>query len=157
MSIALVRVDDRLIHGQVSVGWVQALKARRIALVDDEVRANDWEQELYRLGVPPGIAVEFVSVDEAAHAVERWMREPEPTIVLTPDVATVERLVDQTGAIRKVNVGGVHEASGRSQRLSYVYLSDSETDALRRLGERGVEVTAQDVPTARAVPLEELL
>ena len=46
MSIVLVRVDDRLIHGQVVVGWVQALGAQRIVLVDDEVSANAWEREL---------------------------------------------------------------------------------------------------------------
>jgi PTS system mannose-specific IIB component/fructoselysine and glucoselysine-specific PTS system IIB component len=153
MSIVLVRVDDRLIHGQVVVGWVQALGVQRIVLVDDEVRANEWERELYRLSVPPGLAVDFASVDEAVELVEQWNGERQRTILLVGEVDTIVLLCGRTEHIRKVNVGGVHDGTTRSQRLSYVYLSDEEVQQLRALSEAGVEVTAQDVPTARAVPL----
>jgi mannose/fructose/N-acetylgalactosamine-specific phosphotransferase system component IIB len=150
-------VDDRLIHGQVVVGWAQALRAKRIVLVDDEVRADEWEQELYRLGVPPGLEVEFASVDEAAERVPDWEASKERTIVLVGGVDTVTRLCDNTHAITRVNLGGVHDRRGRSQRLPYVFLSDDEARQLARLAQNGVKVTAQDVPTARKVPLEHLL
>ena len=65
--IVLYRIDDRLIHGQVVVGWGQRLGIGFIVLVNDEVRASDWEQELYRMGVPPSIEVVFAGVAEAAH------------------------------------------------------------------------------------------
>jgi PTS system mannose-specific IIB component/fructoselysine and glucoselysine-specific PTS system IIB component len=155
MSIVLVRVDDRLIHGQVVVGWVQALGVQRIVLVDDEVSANEWERELYRLSVPPGLAVEFASVDEAVPLVEGWGGERQRTILLVGDLDTIVRLCSRSEYIRKVNVGGLHDGTARSQRLSYVYLSDEEAQQLLALSEAGVEVTAQDVPTARAVPLGE--
>ncbi len=155
MSIVLVRVDDRLIHGQVVVGWVQALGAQRIVLVDDDVRQNEWERELYALGVPPGLGVEFASVDEAVALVEQWGQARERTILLVGDVGTIVRLCGRAEQITKVNLGGLHDGTGRSQRLSYVYLSDEEAQQLYGLSDRGVEVTAQDVPTARAVPLGE--
>ena len=62
-----------------------------------------------------------------------------------------------TGQVKRVNVGGVHHRAGRSERLRYVYLTDDEAGKLRRLASNGVEVTAQDVPTARAVPIKEFL
>ena len=62
MPIALFRIDDRLIHGQVVVGWGQPLELRYIVLVDDEVADSEWEQELYRMGVPPEMTVFFYSV-----------------------------------------------------------------------------------------------
>jgi PTS system mannose-specific IIB component/fructoselysine and glucoselysine-specific PTS system IIB component len=155
MSIVLVRVDDRLIHGQVVVGWVQALGAKRIVLVDDEVSRNEWERELYSMSVPPGLMVEFASVDEAVDAIEEWAAGPQRTIVLVGDVDTVVRLCRGAPQIGKVNVGGLHDATGRTPRLSYVYLSDEEAIQLERLGENGVKVTAQDVPTARAVSLRD--
>src|ERR1051325_3089202 len=65
MSIALYRIDDRLIHGQVVVGWGKRLNVGFIVLVDDAVRASTWEQELYRMGVPPDIDVVFASTAEA--------------------------------------------------------------------------------------------
>jgi mannose/fructose/N-acetylgalactosamine-specific phosphotransferase system component IIB len=61
------------------------------------------------------------------------------------------------GGVRDVNVGGIHHRAGRVQHLRYVFLSPEEEAALRELAEHGAVVTAQDVPAARAVPLEELL
>jgi len=67
------------------------------------------------------------------------------------------RLVERSEGIRAVNLGGIHYRAGRIQRLRYVYLAPDEESALRQLEARGVEVTAQDVPSARPVPLEDLL
>ena len=72
MSLELVRVDDRLIHGQVVVGWGQVINPDLFVIVDDEVAQHEWEQDIYRLGVPAAQEVEFTSVSEAAESVERW-------------------------------------------------------------------------------------
>ena len=56
-----------------------------------------------------------------------------------------------------MSFGGVHHRDGRSDRLRYVYLTDAEANKLRQLAARGIEISAQDVPTARAVPLEEFV
>ena len=66
MPVEIYRIDDRLIHGQVVVGWGRPLDIGFIVLVDDEVAASEWEQELYRMGVPPEMEVFFHGVDEAA-------------------------------------------------------------------------------------------
>ena len=153
MSVVLVRVDDRLIHGQIVVGWVQALGVKRVVLVDDAVSGNEWERELYTLSVPPGLRVEFASVVEATEMMAEWMGSPDRTIVLVGNVETIIELCNGTDQIKKVNVGGLHDATGRTQRLPYVYLSEDEAAGLRALGENGIEVTAQDVPTARPVAL----
>jgi PTS system mannose-specific IIB component/fructoselysine and glucoselysine-specific PTS system IIB component len=156
MSIVLTRIDDRLIHGQVVVGWVQALGVKRIVLIDDEVSANAWEQELYSLGVPADLRVDFVSVVDAARAIDGWSEDATKTILLVGDVDTMVRLCERTSVVRKVNLGGLHEGDDRSQRLAYVYLTDEEASRLRGLREQGIEVTAQDVPTARTIPIEAL-
>ncbi|HEY0972155.1 MAG TPA: PTS sugar transporter subunit IIB, partial [Gemmatimonadales bacterium] len=62
MPIELFRIDDRLIHGQVVVGWGQPLEIDLIILVDDELADSEWEQELYRMGVPPTMQVVFETV-----------------------------------------------------------------------------------------------
>jgi PTS system mannose-specific IIB component/fructoselysine and glucoselysine-specific PTS system IIB component len=151
--IGLVRVDDRLIHGQVVVGWGQPLHVGFIVLVDDAVRASAWEQDLYRMGVPPHIEVTFASVAEAAGQLPRWEQDARVGIVLTPDVATLVALIGDSRGVRRVNLGGIHHRPGRTERLRFVYLSDAEAEQLRQLAARGVEITAQDVPTARPVPL----
>lgn len=156
MSLALVRLDDRLIHGQVVVGWGQPLNADFIVLVDDEVRESPWEQDLYRMGVPPRIEVVFASVAEAERLLPAWKEDRRVGILLAGDIDSLTAVV-ATGHLHAVNIGGVHHRAGRSERLRYVYLTDEEAEKLRHLASNGVEITAQDVPTARAVPLREFL
>ena len=157
MPVELYRIDDRLIHGQVVVGWGQPLDLRFIVLVDDEVAASDWEQELYRMGVPPEMDVYFESVDSAVRRHAQFAADARPGLVLTGDIETMRRLVAGVGSIRQVNLGGVHHRAGRVQRLRYVFLAPEEERALRALASSGVSVTAQDVPAARPVPLDDLL
>jgi D-glucosaminate PTS system EIIB component len=156
VSVVLYRIDDRLIHGQVVVGWGQPLDVGFIVLVDDDVADSDWEQDLYRMGVPPEMDVFFHTAATAAPALARYESDERHGIVLTGDIATMQRLVD--GAkIDAVNVGGIHFRPGRTQKLRYVFLTKEEEDALRALARGGVKVTAQDVPSARAVSLDDLL
>lgn len=154
MSLALYRIDDRLIHGQVVVGWGQPLDCTFIVLVDDEVRSSDWEQDLYRMGVPPQIEVIFASVDEAAERMPAWQADPRVGILLVGDIGTAVALAARS-SLKQLNVGGIHHRNGRTERLRYVYLTDDEAAQLRQLAASGVEVTAQDVPTARPVPVGE--
>lgn len=155
MTLALYRIDDRLIHGQVVVGWGQPLNASFIVLVDDEVSGSDWEQDLYRMGVPPQIEVIFASVEQAAGMLSTWEADERVGILLVGDVETALALAQRAPQVRRFNVGGVHHRTGRRERLRFVYLTDDEAAKLRQLAARGVEVTAQDVPTARAVPVGE--
>ena len=157
MALELYRIDDRLIHGQVVVGWGQPLDLRFIVLVDDEVAASDWEQELYRMGVPSDMDVYFDTVESAAQNLSRYKDDERRGILLTGDIVTMTRLVDATDDIRRVNLGGIHHKPGRTQRLRYVFLTPAEEAQLRALAGRGLEVLAQDVPAARPVPLEEVL
>lgn len=157
MTIRLFRIDDRLIHGQVVVGWGQPLGAQFIVLVDDEVRASEWEQDLYRMGVPPEIEVVFASAAEAAARMSEWQADPRVGILLTGDIDTMAAVCARGSGVVHVNLGGIHHRPGRRERLRYVYLSDEEAQKLKHLASNGVGVTAQDVPTARAVPLEDFI
>lgn len=156
MSIVLYRVDDRLIHGQVVVGWGQPLDIGFIVLVDDEVAASDWEQELYRMGTPPGMDLYFHSVDEAVRVLGEYGKDERAGILLTETVEAMLRLVRDAG-VSEVNIGGIHHKPGRRQRLRYVFLTAAEERALREMAASGASVTAQDVPAAHPVPLDELL
>ncbi len=156
MSLVLYRIDDRLIHGQVVVGWGQPLDIRFIVLVDDEVARSDWEQELYRMGTPPEMDVYFHSVSAVAAELPQYRDDPRPGILLTGDAASMLRLVKEAG-VRDVNVGGIHHRADRKQRLRYVFLSQTEEQLLREMADLGATVTAQDVPATAPVELNELL
>jgi PTS system mannose-specific IIB component/fructoselysine and glucoselysine-specific PTS system IIB component len=109
------------------------------------------------MGVPPEMDVYFESVESAVRRHPQFAADARPGLVLTGDIETMRRLVAGVGAIRQVNLGGVHHRAGRVQRLRYVFLAPEEERALRALASSGVGVTAQDVPAARPVPLDDLL
>jgi len=124
-------------------------------LVDDAVRASTWEQELYRMGVPAGIEVVFASTAEALACLPDWERDARVGLLVAGDIDTLATLAGDGHRVTRINLGGLHHRPGRSPRLRYVYLSDAEAAQLKALAARGVEITAQDVPTARPVPLED--
>ena len=102
--------------------------------------------------------VYFDSVESAAEKLEQYRADPRPGLLLTGDITTMASLVSATGnGIHAVNLGGIHHRAGRVQRLRYVFLSPDEEAALRRLVARGVAVTAQDVPAARPLALDDVL
>ena len=158
MPIVLFRVDERLIHGQVVVGWGERLHMDRIIVVDDELSASAWEQELYCLGVPPSVDAGFVAVEEARCALPHWRADTRRVVVLLRDVATLHRLAEGGGlAGSDVNLGGIHHAAGRSAVLPYLFLSEEERERLREISAAGVQLTARDLPGSRAVALPDLL
>jgi mannose/fructose/N-acetylgalactosamine-specific phosphotransferase system component IIB len=157
MSIVLFRVDERLIHGQVVVGWAE-LHPDRIVVVDDEIAASQWEQELYAMGLPAEVTPAFEAVASARAQLSNWRAGEERVVVLTRDVGTMRKLA-AGGAMQgnEVNIGGIHYAPGREAILPYVYLSGIEIDHINTLAEEGVRITARDLPGARRVDLKELL
>ncbi len=157
MAIERFRIDDRLVHGQVVVGWGQPLSLGFIVLVDDVVAVNDWERELYRMGTPPEMELFVETVESAAARMAEFELRPDAGMLLTGDIATMDRLTAAVPAIRTITIGGIHHRQGRSACLSYVFLSESEIAELTVIAARGVSIVAQDLPVSNEVPLDDLL
>jgi PTS system mannose-specific IIB component/fructoselysine and glucoselysine-specific PTS system IIB component len=153
VSVLLFRVDERLIHGQVVVGWARKLRPRRIIVVDDELAGDAVEQSIYRTGIPADIRADFLSETEAVAALPRAVEEPEPAFVLTPDLPTMARLARRGVPIEEINVGCIHRGEGRRRVLPYVSLDEGDERLIEELEREGVRVVARDVPTAAAVRL----
>lgn len=158
MGIVLYRVDERLIHGQVVVGWGSRLHPTRYVVVDDALAASEWEQELFLLALDDEAQARFVSVAEARSALGGWQADDERTVLLTRDVPTMAALAAEGGLEGvEVNLGGIHHATGRREVASYLYLDEADRTALRELDRWGVAVSGRDLPGASRVGLDALL
>lgn len=155
MTVELFRVDERLIHGQVVVGWGRAFGVERIVVVDDELAGEPLEQEIYRTGLPDDVRADFWDVSTAVDRLPDLMESDDRTLVLAEDLETMWRLAVEGVPIARVNVGGVHAGPDRRRILPYVCLNPEEEQRIRDLEAAGVEVTARDVPTAPEVRLIE--
>lgn len=156
MPIVLYRVDERLIHGQVVIGWGHQLRPDRYIVVDDELSASEWEQDLYRLG-SGGVDVLFVTTDEARDHLDEWRAAEARSILLTRDTSTM-RYLAEGGSMdgEHINLGGLRHGPGRAEVLTYLHLSDEDVRDLQTIAEAGVVVTARDLPDAHKVSLETL-
>jgi mannose/fructose/N-acetylgalactosamine-specific phosphotransferase system component IIB len=148
MPILLYRVDERLIHGQVVVGWGNSLKLDQIVLANDQVASNKWERELYLACVPPEMKPVIVSVDQAAQAISSGRFEPERTMVLVDSPFDLLVFLRQGVKIKSVNVGGMHSKTGRQRILPYLFMSPEEIAAFRTIMSAGVACECRDVPLA---------
>lgn len=158
MSIVLFRVDERLIHGQVVLGWGRRLHPGRYVVVDDALAESTWEQELYRLTVEDTAEVTFLSLAEARERLPEFQEDGTRTLLLTRDVGHMARLA-QGGLLEgeEVNLGGIHHRPGRTEVRPYLHLDEGDREALRELDREGVTVTGRDLPETHRVPLETLL
>jgi len=155
--IAMVRVDNRLVHGQVLVGWVPHLGAGTLVVADDEAARSPLARAAMTLALPPGLEASIEPL--AAIDWKALAASPRPAMVVVRDVADLERAHSaglSPAMVRHLNLGNVHYAQTRRQITPSVFLSKDEVEALRRLSAAGFAVEARAVPPDAAVDLAEI-
>ena len=105
MALALIRIDDRLIHGQVVEGWLPVLGASRIIVVSDAAAADAMQRQLMRLALPEAVALDVLPVSAAVAAVRAAAAAPEKALVLAPGPAEILALLEGGLELESVNVG----------------------------------------------------
>lgn len=149
MPVVLARVDDRLIHGQVTVGWSERLRPDRIVLASNEIAADPWQSRVYASSVPPSIAVSVLSLARAAAVLKAPEAGDERVIVLTGTPAEMSELAHLGAPLPGVNLGGMHFGAGKLEMLPFVFVDRRDLEAMRRLLAAGLALSAQQVPGGR--------
>ena len=153
MKIVLVRVDDRLIHGQVVLGWTRAVSANRIVVADNATANDSMQQTLLKMA---GVKVSILTTDEAGEQLSSSTFKGENVMVL---VRGPEALLDLKKAgveFSKVNVGNVRAAEGRKRITKEVHASPEELHAWNELADQGITLEAQWVPDQRKTRLNDI-
>jgi len=156
-SEILWRIDDRLIHGQIIIGWCVQLPIGRLVVCDDEIARTSWEKNLLLMAAPPDLPTAVHSVAETAGLVEDWTSSKKITLIIIKSPTVIEDLLQYGVTIQKVNVGGIHYREDRKEYLPYIYLSKSEIKIFKKLMSKGINFECREVPTAHAYNLEKLL
>jgi mannose/fructose/N-acetylgalactosamine-specific phosphotransferase system component IIB len=146
MPLVLARIDDRLIHGQVVVGWARALEADCLIVANDAVAADPMQRQLLPMAVPPQIKVGIYRVTEAVEALRGPRYEGRRIILLFASLADALLYVQGGGVIERLNLGGIRQAPGRQQLRTAVALSPADAAAARALMAGGSRLDIQMVP-----------
>jgi PTS system mannose-specific IIB component len=153
----LVRIDDRLIHGQVVAVWAKHKHFSRIAIVDDQVAADPFMQDVLSLAAPPGLAVDVLSVSEAVEDLNQNTQQRGKTMVLMKSPEVAKQLYDQGLEYGALNVGGMGSGPGRKSVFKNISASPEEIEIFKYLMEQGVEITFLTVPGTKSKTFAELV
>jgi mannose/fructose/sorbose-specific phosphotransferase system IIB component len=159
MPVVMIRIDDRLIHGQIVEGWLKPIRANRIVVVSDDVAHDKMQQILLGMAVPATIKVTSYSVDEAARML-RGDDDPfceDRVLLLFSRPDAVFRLLKQGVAMTSVNVGGMHYSQGKRQILRNLSVDEDDITALRELHKSGIELEGRVLPSDERVNIIEAL
>jgi len=154
MSVDLLRIDDRLVHGQVVEGWVRTLRITRLVVASDSIADDETQKALYFLAVPQGVELTCLSIEAAAKAwtTDGWKKDKVLVLVSSPQDAL--QLVKAGAPAASVNVGGIHFKEGRVQMLKAISLDESDVKALQELIRKGVELEARPLPLDEPIDLK---
>jgi fructoselysine/glucoselysine PTS system EIIB component len=141
-AFLLFRADDRLLHGQVALGWGGPLGARAYLIADDRLAADPEAENLFAMAAPEGSVVRVMSVCEAAMPAGL---DPAQTILLVRGVVEAARLL-RSGVPGPLNLGGLHAHAGARPLLPYLFLTVEEERILADLAREGYAIQVQDLP-----------
>ncbi len=155
--IVFVRIDDRLIHGQVVEGWVNFLKATCLLVADDSVASNTLQRSIMELSVPQGLKVFIGRVEEICGRIRTSVLDAERAILLFSNPEDVLRALNSGMECPNLNIGGMHLVPGKRKLLDVLAVNAADIEALKEITSKGVKIMIQTVPTQRPIPLNKVL
>ncbi|HDR1022378.1 TPA: PTS sugar transporter subunit IIB [Pasteurella multocida] len=157
MAILNVRIDGRLIHGQVANLWTSYLNISRIMVIDDVAAASDIDKAGLRLACPAGVNLSVLPVEKAAVNIKEGRYDSQRVLIVTRTPETLLRLVEQGVALTEINAGNMPKTEHTRPIRKTVHVTDEDVEVFKKLSARGISLTAQLVPNEEKVELMKLL
>lgn len=130
-NIKMIRVDERLIHGQGQL-WIKSLGVNLVICANDKVAENSIQQTLMKTTLPQDIGVRFWTIEKTAEVI--WKAAPHQTIfVVVESLQDALRLCELNFPIENLNIGNIHAAPGKEQISQFINLGEEDKAALRAL------------------------
>jgi mannose/fructose/N-acetylgalactosamine-specific phosphotransferase system component IIB len=147
--VVILRIDDRLIHGQVIAGWVRPLGIESLILASDKICRDEWACNAYKLAIPEGIEFFCKSIEQCVkHIVEHNKKR---SMIIVESVKEASNLVDAGLTIQEVNVGGLSYREGAREIAPYIYLSPDDIASVVHLYQRGIKIIGKQLPNSAAI------
>jgi mannose/fructose/N-acetylgalactosamine-specific phosphotransferase system component IIB len=153
MQATFVRIDERMLHGQVLIGWAGRLQPRFLLLANDLIAEDPVQRRLYEALAEDEFVVQVMEVEEAAHYLADNPLDARETMVVVASPVDALALVQGGAALPSINLGGLYESTKKRRLLDYVWLSDFDIENLQQLLKRDVALEARDLPGTAAVAI----
>ena len=154
MPLVLVRIDDRLVHGQVVVGWGIHLQPDRIILCNTSIASSPWEKEIYmgaEAMAPYPLTISVFTIDETLLFLNENDKEKIILLVETPQ--EVLELVKNGLKVEKINIGGMHYKQGKQRLAPYIFVDEQDISSFKEISKMKIELEGRDVPTGKRIDI----
>lgn len=155
--IKLTRIDDRLVHGQVSFTWVPSLDINCLLVANDKIAADEFQKMAFNLAKPPTVKLLIYNIAQAASFLNDPKSSNARILVLVNNVTDAFRLAQEVKEITSVNFGGIRMKPGARLISKAVALDENDISIIRQMIEKGVELELRQVPGDRKQAVESLL
>ena len=149
----LIRVDDRLIHGQVSAGWAPLVDPEYMIIANDDIASSQEDSDIYLLAVPFGCKGKVFDVKNAAFFLNSIQNE-KPFIAVLGSLSNALEMYNSGYSFKELNIGGVHYSEGKKEIMHYLFTDQKDIDAVKQLEAMGVVIYLQDLPSNKKYDTE---
>ncbi|MCI0482392.1 MAG: PTS sugar transporter subunit IIB [Candidatus Dadabacteria bacterium] len=153
MGIVLVRVDSRLVHGQILEAWIPYTKAEALIVIDDEVQGNLLKRSVMEMAVPSSIEIDFSSISDAIRRYKNSGFSSKKRIVLFSSIQDAKAAFDGGFRYDSLNLGNMHFCEGKVQVSSNLWVGIDDTAEIEELSREGVSIDTRSVPGERKLEL----
>ena len=137
--IKLVRVDHRLLHGQVAFSWTNGVGADCILVASDMVVNDEVWKTTLRLGKPSGVKLVMKNMEDSIKAINSGVTDKYKLIIVVQSIEEAKQLADGCPTITSINIGNTKESKTTTQISKQIFLEEEEKKILKELMDRGVE------------------
>ena len=155
--ITLVRVDHRLLHGQVAFSWTQYVGADCILIANDSVPNDELRKTTIKLAKPPSVKLVIKSIADSIEAIKSGVTDKYTLFIVVESVEDAWRLAREIPEIKSINLGGIKAKEGSRNISKAVNLLPDEITRLNELVGQGVEIEIRQVPNDRKQLIAECL
>lgn len=145
--IRLLRVDHRLIHGQVALSWTNSIKADCILVANDKVVNDPLQKATLKLACPHNIKVVIKSVSDSIDAIREGKTNKYNLFIVVESIKDAHQIINSIPEIERLNLGGTKTREGTKNISKAINLLPEEESLLRELVKNKISVEIQQVPT----------
>lgn len=156
-EIVNIRIDDRLIHGQVATTWIRHLKADRIMVVDEFAVKNSLQKTALKMACPPQVKLSILSPPKAASNIKNGNYKGERVLLIVKSPETIISLLENGLSIKEINVGNMSATKDTKPVKKAVNVTSQDKEQFLDINSKGIDVTAQLVPTEASIDFMEAL
>jgi mannose/fructose/N-acetylgalactosamine-specific phosphotransferase system component IIB len=154
--LKIVRLDERLIHGQIVTSWCTGEHITEIMVVDKDVCNNEMRQSLMSMAVPDGISLIFTDVDGCVQQFDEECKY-EDLMILFSNPNDILEFLNKGGHFDKVNIGGMSSKGRRKKICTSVYADENEVEVLKKIAGKNVQLEAKMLPTDKGLDVSKLI